>query len=143
MVLDKKQLERILPHRDPFLLLTEITDYELGKWAEGYWQLKGDEYFFQGHFPGNPILPGVLMVESLSQAGAVLVLGQEEHQGRTAYFAALDDVRFKHKVYPGDRLDLHITLDGLLRRGFGRGYGEAYVDGQLACRAELTFSVSD
>jgi 3-hydroxyacyl-[acyl-carrier-protein] dehydratase len=140
--LDLEQIKGILPHRAPFLLLSGIDAVEYGHTAKGFWQLTGQEEFFKGHFPGNPVLPGVLMVESLSQAGAVTVLGMEQNQGKTAYFAALDGVKFRRKVYPGERLDLVVEINSL-KRGFGKGKGIATVDGQVACEATLVFAIDD
>ena len=142
MQLNIEQIKDILPHRDPFLLLSGMDEVQYGNCAKGYWQLTGEEDFFKGHFPGNPVLPGVLMVESLSQAGAVTVLGMDEYKGKTAYFAAMDDVRFRRKVHPGEKLDLEVKIISL-KRGFGKGTGKVTVNGEVACEASMVFAVNE
>jgi 3-hydroxyacyl-[acyl-carrier-protein] dehydratase len=134
----KAEIEEILPHRDPFLLLDEVVELEPG--ARVVARKVVTEEDCAGHFPGNPIMPGVKMVEALAQAGAVAVLVQEENRGKLALFAGIDDVRFKRLVRPGDELTLECSLEQV-RGPIGRGKARATVDGELAVRGTLTFAV--
>ena len=138
--LNVKEIEAILPHRHPFLLVDAIEDYEPGKYAVGYKCVTFREDFFQGHFPEEPVMPGVLIVEALAQTGAVAVLSMEENKGKTAYFGGMDRVKFKKKVVPGDRLRLGCEI--IKRKGpVGVGKATATVDGKIAVSAELTFMI--
>jgi 3-hydroxyacyl-[acyl-carrier-protein] dehydratase len=134
--------EDVLPHRPPFLLLDEVLEVEAGQRARGRWRLRGDEAFFAGHFPARPTLPGVLMVESLAQVGAVAVLSDGRFTGRLPLFGGIDKARFRRQVVPGEILDLEVTLGRLSARA-GTGRGRASVNGQLACEAELLFVIVD
>ena len=136
----REEIERILPHRAPFLLLDEVVELEPG--ARVVARKTVTEEDCAGHFPGNPIMPGVKMVEALAQAGAVAVLSQEENRGKLALFAGIDDVRFKRIVRPGDELMLECTLEAV-RGHVGRGKVRATVERDLAVRGTLTFAVSD
>lgn len=136
MVLNKEQIKKIIPHREPFLLIDEVTALEEGKSADARWTLTGDEYFFKGHFPGTPVLPGVLMLESIAQCGAVVILGMPENQGKIAYFAGADNVKWRRKVVPGETLELHCELVKC-RFGMAIASGSASVDGELCCSAEI------
>ena len=136
--LGKAEIEAILPHRDPFLLLDEVTVLEPGSRVVA--RKVVTEADCAGHFPGNPIMPGVKMVEALAQAGAVAVLSEEENRGRLALFAGIDDVRFTRVVRPGDELTLECEIDQV-RGPVGRGRAKATVDGKLAVRGTLTFAV--
>ena len=138
--LGKAEIESILPHRDPFLLLDEVTELEPNKRVVAR-KLVTDEDC-AGHFPGNPIMPGVKMVEALAQAGAVAVLSEEENRGKLALFAGIDDVRFKRMVLPGDELELTCELERM-RGPVGRGKASATVDGELAARGTLMFAVTE
>ncbi len=142
MELNIDQIEKILPHRYPFLLVDKITECVPGESAVGYKCVSGNEPFFQGHFPGYKVMPGVLIVEALAQVGAVAVLTEPENQGKLALFGGIKNARFKKQVRPGDRLELRCKLTA--RKGpVGIGTAEAYLDGELACKAELTFALTD
>ena len=130
--------EAVIPHRDPFLFLTEVTEVTVGERAVGYWDLTGEEPFFGGHFPGRPTLPGVLMCESIAQLGAYALLSRPDFAGRLALFGGLDGVRFRRQVLPGERLALEVELGRLSSRA-GRASGFASVGGKEACRCELLF----
>jgi 3-hydroxyacyl-[acyl-carrier-protein] dehydratase len=134
--------EDVLPHRPPFLFVDEVLALEPGQSARGRWRLDPGEAFFGGHFPGRPTLPGVLMVESLAQLGAVAVLADERFRGRLPLFGGIDRARFRRQVTPGDVLDLDVTLGRLSTRA-GTGHGVASVEGQVACEADLLFVIVD
>jgi len=136
----RDQIESILPHREPFLLIDEVLEFEAGKRVVARRTVREDEWYFTGHFPGRPVMPGVLIVEAMAQTGAVAVLAQEENRGKIAYFAGIDDCRFKRIVEPGDKLELVCEIDRI-RGPIGRGKAEARVEGELAARATLTFAV--
>ena len=133
-----KEIEKILPHRHPFLLVDCITELEPGVRAEGYKAVSFDESYFRGHFPGEPVMPGVLIIEALAQTGAVAILSQEENAGKTAYFGAVDHARFRRKVEPGDRLRLVCEIEKV-KGPVGKGKATAYVEDEKAVEAELTF----
>jgi 3-hydroxyacyl-[acyl-carrier-protein] dehydratase len=138
--LGREQIEAILPHRDPFLLIDEVVELEPGERVVARKHVRGDEWWFAGHFPGRPVMPGVLIVEAMAQTGAVAVLSQEENRGRIAFFAGIDDCRFKRVVSPGETLSLVCEIDQI-RGPIGRGKATAHVDGALAARGTLTFAV--
>jgi len=140
--LGRREIEEIIPHREPFLLLDEVTEIVPGRKVVARKLVREDEWFLAGHFPGRPIMPGVLMVEAMAQAGAVAVLSQEENRGKLALFAGIDDVRFKRLVEPGDELELTCEIERL-RGPVGRGKATATVDGELAVRGTLMFAVTD
>jgi 3-hydroxyacyl-[acyl-carrier-protein] dehydratase len=138
--LGRAEIEAILPHREPFLLIDEVVELELGVRAVARKTVRADEWYLAGHFPGRPIMPGVLIVEAMAQTGAVAVLSEEENRGRLALFAGIDDVRFKRLVQPGDELELTCVLERI-RGPIGKGRATAHVDGELAARGTLTFAV--
>lgn len=141
-VLEKAGIEALIPHRDPFLLLDEVVEIEPGVRVVARKTVREDEWYLQGHFPGNPIMPGVLMVEALAQAGVVVVMSEERNRGKLVLFAGIDDLRFKRVVRPGDTLELVCELERM-RGPVGRGTVRATVDGELAVRGTLTFAVTD
>jgi 3-hydroxyacyl-[acyl-carrier-protein] dehydratase len=130
----------ILPHRPPFLLVDRIVEIEDGVRAVGLKNVTMNEPFFVGHFPGKPIMPGVLIVEALAQVGAVVILRQPEHAGKIVYFAGIDGMRFKKPVVPGDTLRMEITLEKL-RRSIGKGHAVATVDGKVVAEGDLMFAI--
>ena len=138
--LDVKQIEEIIPHRHPFLLVDYIEDYEPGEFAVGYKCVTFREDFFRGHFPQEPVMPGVLILEALAQTGAVAILSQPENKGKTVYFGGIDKAKFKRKVVPGDKLKLECEI--IKQKGpVGVGKATATVDGKIAVVGELTFMI--
>ncbi len=136
----REEIEAILPHREPFLLIDEVVELEPGERVVARKKVRPDEWYLAGHFPGRPVMPGVLIVEAMAQAGAVAVLSQEENRGRIAFFGGIDDVRFKRIVEPGDELELECRLERV-RGPIGKGRATAKVDGELVARGVLTFAV--
>ncbi len=140
MRLGIKEIEEIIPHRHPFLLIDYIEDYEPGVSAVGYKCVRFREEFFQGHFPEEPVMPGVLTIEALAQVGAVAILSLPENQGKIAYFGGINKCKFKGKVLPGDKLRLETKIIG--QKGpVGVGEAVASVDGKVVASAELTFMI--
>ena len=138
--LERAAIEAIIPHRDPFLLVDRIVELEPGVRARGTWEIHERLPFLAGHFPGNPIVPGVLMVESAAQVGAVCALTHPDHQGKFGVFAGIDEVRFSRIVRPGDTLVIEIVVDRLRGR-IGRASATLTVDGEQAVRGVLTFAL--
>jgi 3-hydroxyacyl-[acyl-carrier-protein] dehydratase len=136
----RQEIEQILPHRDPFLLLDEVLELEPGSRVVARREVRAEDPWFAGHFPGRPVMPGVLIVEAMAQTGAIAVLVQEENRGKIAFFAGIDDCRFKRIVQPGDVLTLTCEID-TVRGPIGRGKATARVGDELAARATLTFAV--
>lgn len=139
-MLDAREIQNIIPHRYPFLLVDKILEIEEGKRAVGIKNVTINEPFFQGHFPGNPIMPGVLIVEAMAQVGAVSILAMEEYKGKLAVFTGIDKLRFKKQVVPGDTLRMEVTMLAM-KRGIGKAKAEAYVGEQLAVSGELMFAI--
>ena len=140
--LDIGGVQALLPHRYPFLLIDAVTSYEPGLSIEAIKNVSVNEPYFQGHFPGYPVMPGVLIVEAMAQVGGVAVLSAVEYRDKLALFAGIDNVRFKRQVRPGDTLRLEVELHQI-RRGIGMGSGNATVDGELACRGDIMFALVD
>lgn len=139
-VLSAKEIMEIIPHRQPFMLVDTIEELEMGKKAVGKKCVSYNEPFFAGHFPGEPVMPGVLIIEALAQVGAVAILSLPENKGKTAYFGAINSAKFKGKVVPGDVLMLETEI--IKSKGpIGVGSAKAYVDGKVVAQAELTFAL--
>lgn len=139
-MLDVNQIMEIIPQRSPFLMIDKVEDYVPGESAIAYKNVCINEPYFQGHFPGQPIMPGVLIVEAMAQTGAVAILSLEENKGRNALFGGIDKLRFKKQVVPGDVLKLEVKI--IKRKGpIGVGEATATVDGKLAAKGELTFAI--
>ena len=142
MELNIEQIQEILPHRYPFLLVDKVVELVPGEKAVGIKNVTMNENYFQGHFPGKPVMPGVLQVEALAQTGAIAVLSLEEYKGKIVYFGGIDKLRFKQKVVPGDVLRLEVEL--IKRRGpIGVAKAVATVDGKVAVQGEITFAIGD
>ena len=139
-LLNTSEILEILPHRSPFLLIDTIEEMEPGVKAVAKKNVTFNEPYFAGHFPGNPVMPGVLIVEALAQTGAVAILSQEEWKGKTAYFAGINSAKFKQKVLPGDTLILETEIIKV-KGPIGVGKAKATVNGKVACIAELTFAI--
>lgn len=139
-MLNKEEIKKIIPQREPFLMIDEVEEYIPGESCIAYKNVNEDEYYFKGHFPGNPIMPGVLMVEALAQTGAVAILSMEENKGKNALFGGINNLKFKKQVVPGDRLKLEVKI--IKKKGpIGIGEAIATVDGKVAVKGELTFAI--
>lgn len=139
-MLQSQEIQEIIPHRYPFLLVDRIIELEEGKRAVGIKNVSVNEPFFQGHFPGHPVLPGVLIMEALAQVGCVVILKMPEYIGHLVLFAGLDDVKFKRQIIPGDQLRLEVELVRM-RKTFGVAQGKAYVGEELAAEGTLKFFI--
>ncbi|MBP1948826.1 3-hydroxyacyl-ACP dehydratase FabZ [Virgibacillus litoralis] len=138
--MDTEQIKETIPHRYPFLLVDKVIEMEEGKRVTALKNVTTNEPFFQGHFPNYPVMPGVLIVEALAQAGAIAVLGIEENKGKIGFLAGLDKCRFKRQVKPGDQLKLDVEIIRV-KGPIGKGKAVATVDGEVACEAEITFAI--
>lgn len=140
MELDIKQIMDIIPHRQPFLLIDKVTEMEPGVSIKGYKNITYNEPYFAGHFPSEPVMPGVLQLEALAQLGAVAVLSLPDNKGKTAYYAGINNAKFKQKVVPGDRLDLECEI--IKTKGpLGVAAVKASVNGKVACKGEISFII--
>ncbi len=140
MQLDSNQIEQIIPHRFPFLLVDRIIDMEVGNYGVGLKAVTANEMHFQGHFPGKHVMPGVIIVEALAQVGAITILSMDEYKGKIALFAGIKNMRFKRQVVPGDVLELKVELTKM-KRNIGYGNAIASVNGEVAASGELTFAI--
>lgn len=139
-MLNKEEIKNIIPQREPFLMIDEVEEYVPGESAIAYKNVNVEEWYFKGHFPGNPIMPGVLITESLAQTGAVAILSMDENKGKNALFGGIDKMKFKRKVVPGDRLKLEVKI--IKRKGpIGVGEAIATVDEKIVAKGELTFAL--
>ncbi|MCR5747374.1 MAG: 3-hydroxyacyl-ACP dehydratase FabZ [Lachnospiraceae bacterium] len=142
MVLNSNQIQEIIPHRYPFLLVDKIVELEPGKRAKGIKCVTANEMQFLGHFPQKHVMPGVLILEALAQTGAIALLTEEENKGKVALFGGIKKAKFRAQVVPGDVLELNCEM--VSRKGaLGVGKTEAYVDGKLACEAEMMFAIDE
>lgn len=142
ILMNKEQIMEVIPHRDPFLLIDEIVEMEVGVKVKARKYIKEDEFWFKGHFPEYPVTPGVLIIEMLAQAGAVCMLSMPEYKGKIALFGGIDKAKFRKQVLPGDVLDLEVEI--IRQRGpVGTGKALATVDGKKAVSCEITFVVAD
>jgi 3-hydroxyacyl-[acyl-carrier-protein] dehydratase len=140
MKLTLEEIKAILPHRDPFLFVDEVLDFTPMKGGTGIKHVRAEEFFFAGHFPGHPVMPGVLITESLAQMGAIVLLADPAYQGKIAYFTGIEKAKFRRKVIPGDTLLLEVEITKMRGR-FGFGTAVAKVEGEIACEAQFSFVV--
>lgn len=140
MLYNKEEIKNIIPHRDPFLLIDEIESMETGKSIVAVKNVNAAEYYFKGHFPQEKVMPGVLIIEALAQAGAVAILSIDANKGKIAYFGGIKNAKFRQKVVPGDTLRLEVEIDRL-RSNAGTGIGIAYVGDKMVCKCELMFAI--
>lgn len=139
-MLNKEEIKNIIPQRDPFLMIDEVEEYVPGESAIAHKNVNEQEWYFKGHFPGNPIMPGVLIAESLAQTGAVAILSMDENKGKNALFGGIDKMKFKRKVVPGDRIKLEVKI--IKRKGpIGVGEAIATIDEKIVAKGELTFAL--
>lgn len=139
-MLNSEQIKQILPHRYPFLMIDRAEIIEQGKKVTGYKNVSVNEPFFQGHFPQEAVMPGVLIIEAMAQLGAIAVLSLDQFKGKIAYFTGINNAKFRQKVIPGDKLELEVEIVRM-RSSLGIGAGKAFVNGVLVCEAEISFAI--
>ena len=142
MTIEADEIERIIPHRYPFLLIDRVIEIEAGKSAIAIKNVTANEWFFEGHFPGRKVMPGVLIVEALAQVAAVALLKGVDHAGKTPMFGGIESMRFRRAVVPGDQLRLEFTLEKM-RGPVGQGHVRATVDGKIAAEGNISFALVD
>jgi 3-hydroxyacyl-[acyl-carrier-protein] dehydratase len=142
MKLNLEQIKEILPHREPFLMLDRVDDYEPGDYAEAVKAVSANEWFFQGHFEDYKVMPGVLLIEAMAQAGAIAMLTLEENKGKLAFFGGIKKARFKKQVVPGDLINIESKITRVMGN-VGFGDGKVMVDGKIAAEAELIFALGE
>ncbi len=140
VIMNREEIEKVIPHRDPFLLIDEIVELEVGKKIVARKQIKADDFWFKGHFPEHPVVPGVLMIEMLAQAGAVAMLSMDEHKGKIGFLAGVDKAKFRRPVVPGDLLTLEVEIIKV-KGPIGIGKALATVNGEKAVSAEISFAL--
>ncbi|MFH1411161.1 MAG: 3-hydroxyacyl-ACP dehydratase FabZ [Candidatus Omnitrophota bacterium] len=138
-----KEIMKRIPHRYPFLLVDRVLAYEKEKWIKAIKNVTMNEQFFQGHFPGEPIMPGVLIIEALAQTGGILSLLEEDNENKLAFFMTINNAKFRKPVVPGDQLLMHVEVIKRVRGNIIQTHGEASVDGQVVCQGDLMFSLVD
>ena len=141
MTLSLEEIKLILPQREPFLMIDRVMDYQAGKFCKAIRAVNANEWFFRGHFPDFKVLPGVLIVESMAQTGAIAVLTAEEYKGKNALFRGIEHMKFRRKVLPGDVMEIYTEIT-LLKRGIGKGEGNVYVNGEIAANGEISFVIA-
>ncbi len=139
-LMNKEQIKEILPHREPFLLVDEVLELETSHKCVALKYVNIDEYYFKGHFPGHPVMPGVLILETMAQVGAIALLSVPAFKGKIGYFTGANDVKWRRQVLPGDVLKVETILTKI-RGNFGFGSAKAWVDDQLACEAQISFAI--
>lgn len=140
VIMNREEIEKVIPHRDPFLLIDEIVELEVGKKIVARKQIKADDFWFKGHFPEHPVVPGVLMIEMLAQAGPVAMLSMDEHKGKIGFLAGVDKAKFRRQVVPGDLLTLEVEIIKV-KGPIGIGKALATVNGEKAVSAEISFAL--
>ncbi|MDY4561425.1 MAG: 3-hydroxyacyl-ACP dehydratase FabZ [Peptostreptococcus porci] len=139
-MLNIEEIKAIIPHRYPFLLIDRVVEMEVGKSVHAIKSVTATEPWFQGHFPEHNVMPGVLQIEAMAQAGAVSILSMEEHKGKIAFFSGIKEAKFRNSVYPGDRLDIFVEIVKM-RKNYGIGKGKILSDGELCVEAEISFFI--